>query len=55
MFKLEERRARAKRLPNATPPPEQFPWELVTYVGGGIGLVVLLSAVIVYTVLRVYG
>lgn len=55
-MKLEEKRAHAKRYPHATPPgPDLFPWELATYVGGAIGVVMLLSAGIVYTVMKVYG
>lgn len=55
VVKLEEKRTYAKRYPNAAPPSELFPWELVTYAGGAIGIVILLSAGIVYTIVKVYG
>lgn len=55
MLKLEEQRTHAKRYPNAAPPPQMFPWELATYVGGAFGVVILLSGGIVYTILKVYG
>lgn len=56
VFKLEEKRVFAKRYPNAAPPsPDVLPWELVIYVGGTIGAVILLSAGIVYTIVKVYG
>ncbi|KAF8550731.1 farnesyl-diphosphate farnesyltransferase [Imleria badia] len=55
VVKLEEKRAYAKRYPNAAPPSDFFPWELAMYAGGAIGMVILLSAGIVYTILKVYG
>lgn len=56
MVKLEKERAHAKQYPRAVPPPpEPFPWELVIYVGGAFGVVILLSAGVIYTVVKVYG
>ncbi|KAG8221192.1 squalene synthase [Butyriboletus roseoflavus] len=56
VIQLEEKRAHAKRYPYAAPPPSNLlPWELVTYVGGAFGVVILLCAGIVYAILKVYG
>ncbi|KAG9308041.1 squalene synthase [Chiua virens] len=56
VVKLEQARAHAKRYPNAAAPSsDPFPWELVTYVGGGMGIIFLLSAGIIYTIFKLYG
>ncbi|KAL4061937.1 isoprenoid synthase domain-containing protein [Scleroderma yunnanense] len=53
--KLEEKRVEAAgRIPKSTD-QEILPWELATYVAGAFALVIGLSAVVVYVVLRVYG
>lgn len=50
----QEQRARGK-YSNQAPPPAQFPWELVTYVAGTMGVIILLTVGVAYTAVRMYG
>lgn len=51
--RIEEKRAVAA---GGLPKSEQMlPWELATYVAGAFALVIGLSAIVVYIILKVYG
>ncbi|KAI6096894.1 squalene synthase [Pisolithus croceorrhizus] len=50
---LEEKRTEATK--NPPPGPDMLPWELATYIVGAFTLVISLSALVGYAVLKVYG
>lgn len=56
MARIEEKRAVVAATAGGVPKSEQMlPWELATYVFGAFALVIGLSAVVVYVILKVYG
>ncbi|KIK22211.1 hypothetical protein PISMIDRAFT_680532 [Pisolithus microcarpus 441] len=53
VINLEEKRAEATKNPPSG--PDMLPWELATYIAGAFTLVISLSALVGYAVLKVYG